>query len=410
MRLIPAAGLSVALVSGCQQFPRQTQSESAARISPGTVEAKTGGARKGDSLPETGSETSREPGVARCQSPLSAGEECKGSRADRSGFQDQDARAVWTTAFSATRQDHYRLPSRPGDETFYRSSFSAGAGTPIAGDQPLFTPDGSGGFASPVECIDRNPEFDDDPTIAESDGDPIEDAVPHVISWRDDIKQIPRMLWNDNLALYNWQNAIIIGAAAGGAVAIRDNLDKRVRQETAEEPLRWGQGSVVLRQFGEFAYQLPVMTGVYALSVWCEDDKLHEFSKAAFSAYGLSAMYTVAIKGITNTQRPSNEFQNGHYGFPSYHASSTFSLAAVIDEYYGWQAGIPAYVLAGLVGWSRIDQREHDLSDVVFGSVLGFVIGKTVACAHLEQYSGFRITPSYDPASGTAGVTVDTQF
>jgi membrane-associated phospholipid phosphatase len=155
---------------------------------------------------------------------------------------------------------------------------------------------------------------------------------------------------------------------------------------------------------------VPVLAGVYVASVWTENDKLHEFSKAAISAYGLSAIYTVAIKGVTNTSRPTNEFQGGRYGFPSYHTASTFSLAAVIDEYYGWQAGVPAYVLAGLVGWSRIDQREHDLSDVVFGSVLGFVVGKTVAAAHLERHSNFQITPYYDPANRGAGVTVETKF
>ena len=93
------------------------------------------------------------------------------------------------------------------------------------------------------------------------------------------------MLWNDNLSPYTWRNAVILGVAAGGAVAIRDNLDQRARQETAEQPLRWGQGSVVLRQFGEFAYQLPVLTGLYGVSLWCEDNKLHEFSKTALSAW-----------------------------------------------------------------------------------------------------------------------------
>jgi membrane-associated phospholipid phosphatase len=307
------------------------------------------------------------------------------------------------------RQGPGHSPPR-ASETFCRPVFADGAVGSINDDFFVSGSPGGGGVASSVLCCDESPPPDDAPVFADFDDGSPAGAEPHIISLWADLKGIPSMLWYDNLALYNWPNAIIIGAAAGGAVAIRDNLDHRVRYETAEHPLRWGQGSVVLRQFGEFAYQLPVMTGVYGLSLWCEDDKLHEFSKAAFSAYGLSAMYTVAIKGITDTSRPTNEFQNGHYGFPSYHASSTFCLAAVIDEYYGWKAGVPAYVLAGLVGWSRIDQREHDLSDVVFGAILGIVIGKTVACAHLEQYSGFRVTPLYDPTSGTAGVTFDRQF
>src|SRR5262249_54962718 len=119
---------------------------------------------------------------------------------------------------------------------------------------------------------------------------------PPICFW-DDFKGIPRMLWDDNCALYNWPNAIVLGIGAGAAVAIRDNWDQPDREETVENRLRWGEGSEVLRQFGEFSYQLPVLFSVYGLSLWCEDDQLHEFSKAALSAYGLSGMYTVPIKG-----------------------------------------------------------------------------------------------------------------
>ncbi|HTI49666.1 MAG TPA: phosphatase PAP2 family protein, partial [Planctomycetaceae bacterium] len=80
------------------------------------------------------------------------------------------------------------------------------------------------------------------------------------------------------------------------------------------------------------------------------------------------------------------------------------------DEYYGWPVGLPCYVLAGLVGWSRIDQREHDLSDVVFGSILGFVIGKSVAAAHMDGVTGCQVTPYYDPATHALGATFHKRF
>jgi membrane-associated phospholipid phosphatase len=236
------------------------------------------------------------------------------------------------------------------------------------------------------------------------------DEIAPCISFKDDIKELPWMLWNDGRSIVTWQNAVVLGAAAGGAVIIRDDLDQKVRYETAEHTLRWGQGSVVLRQFGEYAYQVPVLAGVYAVSLWTEADHLHEFSKAVLSAYGLTAFSTVAIKGVTNTSRPTTQFENGHYGFPSYHAASAFTIAAVVEEYYGWQVGLPVYVLAGLVGWSRIDQREHDLSDVLFGSVLGFVIGKSVACAHLERRANLKITPYYDTQNRAAAVLLEKRF
>jgi hypothetical protein len=302
--------------------------------------------------------------------------------------------------------------SRPADD---ESPFAQGLGSPINGDSPLFAPPGSDSREKD-SVVSLLPADDasvgaEEPTFFDGDDRPLDAADPHAISFKEDVKQLPWMLWNDNLALYTWNNAVILGVAAGGAVAVRDNLDQRVRAETAEHPLRWGEGSVVLRQFGEYTVQVPALAAVYAVSLWTDDECcLHEFSKSAISAYALSAMYTVAIKGITNTSRPTTEFQHGRYGFPSYHASSTFSLAAVVDEYYGWQWGVPAYVMAGLVGWSRIDQREHDLSDVLFGAVLGVVVGKTVAAVHLERYSNLRVTPYFDPVTRASGVTVDTKF
>lgn len=291
-----------------------------------------------------------------------------------------------------------------------RDAVAIGAGFNDLAETDL-APDESGTASLAVLDGDPRDPDDDDPLLPHPDHAAACDLPEcETCWWKDDLRQLPRMLWDDNLSLYNWTNAIILGAAAGGAVAIRDNLDQPVRRETAEHPLRWGEGSIVLRQFGEYSYQVPVLAGVYGLSLWTGDEKLHEFSKAVISAYSLSAMYTVAIKGITNTTRPTNQFENGHYGFPSYHASSTFTIAAVIDEYYGWQAGVPAYVLAGLVGWSRIDQREHDLSDVVFGSILGIVIGKTVAAVHKDRHSNFRVTPYYDINSRSTGVEVDTRF
>ena len=250
---------------------------------------------------------------------------------------------------------------------------------------------------------------DDDPPFNFNDAVPVEPIEPR-ISFKDDIVGIPLMFWNDAKSVVTWPNAVVLGVAAGATLVIRDDLDQKVRYETAEHPLRWGQGSVTLRQFGEYSYQVPVLTGVYALSLFTECDQLHEFSVAAFSAYGLTAISTVAIKGVTNTTRPTTQFEGGHYGFPSYHAASTFTLAAVVDEYYGWQWGLPAYALAGLVGWSRIDQREHDLSDVFFGSVLGFVIGKSVAAAHLDRRANMKITPYYDAQNRAAAVSIEKRF
>ncbi len=319
----------------------------------------------------------------------------------------RSSRESWFPGQMISRR-HVSLAAEP----MYGPAFARGYGSPIDEEHLMFSSDADNGSGSLMTATgDETQPGVFDPTLSATDEAPFELADGEIISFKEDMKQLPSMLWNDNLSLFTLSNAIILGTAAGGSVAIRDNLDQRVRAETAEHPLRWGQGSVVLRQFGEFTLQVPTLAGIYALSLWVGDEYcLHEFSKAAISAYSISAMYTVAIKGITNTQRPTTQFEHGHYGFPSYHASSTFCIAGVIDEYYGWKAGVPAYVMAGLVSWSRIDQREHDLSDVVFGAVLGVVIGKTIAAAHLERYSNLRVTPYYDPNNNATGVSAEVRY
>jgi PAP2 superfamily len=229
-------------------------------------------------------------------------------------------------------------------------------------------------------------------------------------SFRDDLRQMLPTLRDDALSIVNWKNAFILGGAAGAALALREEADGEVRRYVAERPLRWGNSSRVFRQFGEYTYQTPVLAGLYGYSLWTQDEELHNFSSALISAYSITSVTNTTIKVIADTGRPTDRFENGRFGFPSFHTASTFSMAGVIDEYYGWKAGLPAYAVATLVGLSRIDQREHDLSDVVFGSVLGLVIGKTVAAAHRDRESGVSITPWYDPASDTGGVQIDKSF
>ena len=231
------------------------------------------------------------------------------------------------------------------------------------------------------------------------------------LSIRNDLHNALPTLWSDTKGLVNWNNALILTAAGGLAIGFREsNIDHSVREEVADHPERWGHASQALEKFGELKYQAPVMLGVYGYSVWTQDEELHEVMGSMLSASVITGVSTSALKLIANTDRPSNKFSNGHYGFPSYHTSSTFAIAAVLDEYYGCQVGLPAYALAAAVGFSRIDQQAHDLSDVVFGAALGFVIGKTVAAQHRCGDSNVEISPYFHPTDGTPGVAWAVKF
>lgn len=249
----------------------------------------------------------------------------------------------------------------------------------------------------------------------ESNGETIE----HIIAPREELIELAfsrdignawYRLRDDSAGVIHPQNLLTLAIAGGGALALRGDVDEHVRRQTARHPERWGAATDFFGEIGDVQVQVPVMLGVYYLSLRNQDAELHDFSTTLMSAFTINAVSTVGIKLITDTDRPTDKTNNGHYGFPSYHASSSFAIASVIDEYYGAEFGLPAYFVAGLIGWSRIDSRNHDLSDVLFGSVLGYVIGKSVARHHLTGDSRVQILPWFEPSNGTAGVSVLKKF
>lgn len=218
------------------------------------------------------------------------------------------------------------------------------------------------------------------------------------------------MVGNDARQIVNGRNAAILGAALGGSLIIREELDDDVRRDTAKHPQRWGDTSEFLGYLGNAEAQVPVLLAIHTASLMSEDEPLHDLTTTMMSAYAINGLSTLAIKGIANTERPSDTWNNGDYGFPSFHMSSSMTMATVLDEYYGPSVSVPAYALAGLIGWSRIDQRDHDLSDVVFGAAMGYVIGKTVARHHLEDGSQISVMPSVDPTSGSVELLVEVPY
>lgn len=61
----------------------------------------------------------------------------------------------------------------------------------------------------------------------------------------------------------------------------------------------------------------------------------------------------------------------GAKSFPSGHTAGACSGAAFLTTRYGWQYGAPAYVLAGFVGYTRVDESQHHWRDVIAGCALG---------------------------------------
>jgi len=82
-----------------------------------------------------------------------------------------------------------------------------------------------------------------------------------------------------------------------------------------------------------------------------------------------------AIKYAARRERPDG---SNPLSFPSGHTSNAFAWATVAHHHYGAKLGVPGYVLAGLIGASRLEKNVHHLSDVLAGATLGYLVGRTV--------------------------------
>lgn len=143
----------------------------------------------------------------------------------------------------------------------------------------------------------------------------------------------------------------------------------------------------------------------YGWSVETKNDDFYGFSKTLMQALILDDLATPIIKVSTHENGPNHE---DHNDWPSGHTSSTATMAAVAWDYYGPAAGVPLYLFSGFVGVSMMHERQHWLSDVIFGEVLGTVIGHSVACKRLVHVGGFTVLP-YTSGDG-GGVMLVKEF
>lgn len=225
-----------------------------------------------------------------------------------------------------------------------------------------------------------------------------------------DFSTLLRNLDNDFLSLWELENVLFVGSGLGLSLGLRESVDEDVREYTARHPGRWGNFSDALVVLGNTETQIAGMSLLYGYAYHHRDDELMDFTRLMIRSYTMTGLSTLLIKGIANTDRPNARWNNGRFGFPSAHVSTSFAIAATMEEYYGPEAGIPAYLVAGMIGWSRIDERDHDLSDVVFGAVLGYAIAKSIAGQELRGDSRIRMCPWMEPGNRTVGAIWEIDF
>ena len=144
--------------------------------------------------------------------------------------------------------------------------------------------------------------------------------------------------------------------------------------------------------------QLLILTGGYAATFIVDDKEGRvQFYKSFFTNLGI----TYALKYSISKPRPEN---NGVHSFPSGHTSAAFQGATFILKRYGWEFGIPAYIGAAFVGFSRDEGDKHDFVDIPVGAAIGILSSYYFT----TPYKSTEISPVVD--RGFYGIIINTKF
>ncbi len=185
-----------------------------------------------------------------------------------------------------------------------------------------------------------------------------------------------------DLLLAGGLGALVVGSAA---------FDGQIRQESQEN--RTKELDTITQQVQRFgaAYSFVVLGSFEVYGRFARDENARATAMDGITSSIIAAgIITPVLKYSVGRVRPRQaagtfEFKpfGGSESFPSGQTTQAFAVASVIAEHYpNWPARILAYGLAGMVGYSRIEQNAHFASDVVAGAAIGTVVGLHVVKLH----------------------------
>jgi len=161
--------------------------------------------------------------------------------------------------------------------------------------------------------------------------------------------------------------------AAAGVIALSCRFDKTV-QKRFRGKLLPEKVSFIADQYGKGYNWL--VANVYIIGEGVINDRpqkeTFENLQTMAEAYFVNAVFTYVLKFSVRRKRPGS---HNRLSFPSGHTSGSFVVAATLNQLYGKNIGIPAFLMASVTGLQRIHKNKHWLSDVLAGALLGTLVG-----------------------------------
>jgi membrane-associated phospholipid phosphatase len=178
------------------------------------------------------------------------------------------------------------------------------------------------------------------------------------------------------------------GAAVLGGLSVLMLVDKPAQRYMQSHRSAGGDRlAVTARHMGQMEVYGSVTAGIMALGLVSGDDRLTRAGGRLAATLALAGASSSLGKLVLGRPRPRNNLDadgyvpfSGQEAMPSGHTAIAFALAtSLADDIDRPWASVGLYTLAGTVGWSRINDDSHWLTDVAAGAVLGITSAKLVS-------------------------------
>ena len=239
--------------------------------------------------------------------------------------------------------------------------------------------------------------------LSETSGYVLESATANVNDWPG------RIIKDTKECFLRPDNLTALLLAGGASVAMHSSgADKKLNENFDDHHVFRGFRDESLNIIGSPWTHLVASSLWYATSSKNQDEFSKQRAGAMLRALGVTNVITMGLKAIRDNDSPNGK----NWAWPSGHTASSFTVASVLDEFYGPRVGVPAYIAASLVSYRMIDSGDHWGSDVVFGATLGWVVGHTFAGKHKQlEIAGFKVLPYTANNNGSViGVTLVKRF
>jgi membrane-associated phospholipid phosphatase len=205
-------------------------------------------------------------------------------------------------------------------------------------------------------------------------------------------------------------------AAAAAGLSVLMMLDQPVQRFAVDNS---GPGAdhvaSTVRHYGQPEVYGTVTLGLLAAGLATGHSEITRSGGRLALSLVLAGVATEAGKELLGRPRPGQSLDadgfspfSGQVSFPSGHTAMSFALAtSLADDIHRPLVSVGLYGMATAVGWSRINDNAHWLSDVAAGALVGITSAKLVS----GRWRIFGLKPpSFLIGPGGAGLSWHGQF